>query len=318
MEDKILIWTNPPKSGLCDRLIDFSLMATFARLNNSKFSSKWVPLSTNLNDKAYYHASEENKNGENLILDDSGIHSKFFKEVRYNDYKSENFLKYFTLPENTYIDLDESNLSNLSYYDGYLGGNQSPKLFYEKFIKNGTSKDTFINEFYNLCNGFKPTKKLLDISKIEYIPNLTIHLRREDKVRLTDDSKFALDYRELDMINELTEKTINIFLDKNPNSKILFCSDDYEEKKRWEEKYKNYVIKTPSFDYDYEQTYFDIYVMSISDNILLSQRYSGFSMFSSFINKKNFIYLLKDSQIVERQYSELENFYYYEDWLKIL
>jgi hypothetical protein len=120
------------------------------------------------------------------------------------------------------------------------------------------------------------------------------------------------------MINELTEKTINIFLDKNPNSKILFCSDDDEEKKRWEEKYKNYVIKTPSFDYDYEQTYFDIYVMSISDNILLSQRYSGFSMFSSFINKKNFIYLLKDSQIVERQYSELDNFYYYEDWLKIL
>lgn len=318
MEDKILIWTNPPKSGLCDRLIDFSLMATFAKLNNSKFSSKWVALSTNYDDKVYYHASEENINGENLILDGSGIHSKFFKEVRYNDYKSENFLKYFTLPENTYIDLDESSLPNLSYYDGYLGGNQSPKLFYEKFIKKDISKDTFINEFYNLCNGFKPTKKLLDISKIEFIPNLTIHLRREDKVRLTDDSKIALDYRELDMINELTEKTINIFLDKKPSSKILFCSDDEEEKKIWEEKYKNYVIKTPLFEYDYEQTYFDIYVMSISDNILLSQRYSGFSMFSSFINKKNFIYLLKDSQIVERQYSELDNFYYYEDWLKIL
>ena len=40
MDDKILIWTNPPKSGLCDRLIDFSLMATFAKLNNSKFNSK--------------------------------------------------------------------------------------------------------------------------------------------------------------------------------------------------------------------------------------------------------------------------------------
>jgi hypothetical protein len=58
--------------------------------------------------------------------------------------------------------------------------------------------------------------------------------------------------------------------------------------------------------------------MSISDNILLSQRYSGFSMFASFINKKNFIYLLEDSQIVAKKYSELENFYYYEDWLKTL
>ena len=36
------------------------------------------------------------------------------------------------------------------------------------------------------------------------------------------------------------------------------------------------------------------------------------------VTKNKLIYLLKDSQIVERQYSELENFYYYEDWLKIL
>jgi hypothetical protein len=153
---------------------------------------------------------------------------------------------------------------------------------------------------------------------VDYIPNLTIHLRREDKVRLTDDSKIALDYRELDMINDLTKLTIDSFLEKNPDSKILFCSDDEEEKKRWEENYKNNVIKSPTFEFDYEQTYYDIYIMSISDNILLSQRYSGFSMFSSFINKKNFIYLLKDSQIVGRKYSELENFYYYEDWLKLL
>jgi hypothetical protein len=41
-------------------------------------------------------------------------------------------------------------------------------------------------------------------------------------------------------------------------------------------------------------------------------------MFASFINKKNFIYLLEDSQIVAKKYSELENFYYYEDWLKTL
>jgi hypothetical protein len=318
MDDKILIWTNPPKSGLCDRLIDFSLMATLAKLNNSKFSTKWVPLDTNSGNKAYYHASEKNENGENLILDNSGIHCKLFKEVRYNDYKSENFLKYFTLPEKTYIDLDETNLTNITYYDGYLGGNQSPKLFYEKFVTNGVSEDGFINEFYNLCNGFKPTKKLLDISKVSSIPNLVIHLRREDKVRLTDDSKIALDYRELDVINDLTKKTINTFLEKKPNSKILFCSDDIDEKVKWEQEYKNNIIKTPSFDYDYEQTYYDIYIMSISDNILLSQRYSGFSMFASFINKKNFIYLLKDSQIVERKYSELENFYYYEDWLKTL
>jgi hypothetical protein len=318
MEDKILIWTNAPKSGLCDRLIDFSLLATYARMNNLKFSSRWPTIYTNYHNKSYYHASENNLNGENTILDNSSFHCKFFKEVRYDDYKSENFLRYFTLPENTFIDIDESNFKNIIYFNEYIGGMLSPNNFYEKFFKNTISLNNFISEFYSLCNEYKPTKKLLDISKIEYIPNLTIHLRREDKVRLGNIDNVTLDYRELDNINILTEKAINEFLQKKPNSKILFCSDDKEEKKIWEEKYKNNIIITPNFEFEYEQTFYDIYVMSISDNILLSQRYSGFSMFSSFINKKNYIYLLKDGKIIEKEYYKLENFYYYEDWLNLI
>lgn len=318
MENKILIWTNPPKSGLCDRLIDFSLMATYARLYNSGFSSKWVDLSNNYQDKTYYHASEKNNNGDTLSLDNTGIHCKFFKEVRYKDYKPENFLKYFTLPLNTYINIDETNLSNLWYYDGYIGGSQSPLLFSNNFNLNGHTVEEFTQEFYNVCSEFKPTQKLIEVSKIQEIPNLIIHLRREDKVRLSDDSKIALDYREVDMINDLTKKTIDSFLEKKPNSKIQFCSDDDTERLKWEEMYGEKVIKPPLFEFDYEQTYYDIYIMSLSENILLSQRYSGFSMFSSFINKKNFIYLLKDSQIVQRRYSQLDNIHYYEEWLEKL
>ena len=143
-------------------------------------------------------------------------------------------------------------------------------------------------------------------------------MRREDKIRLTDIDGVVLDYRELSNINVLTENVIDSYLEKNPNDKILFCSDDNDEKIKWEEKYKNNVIIPPIFDYDYEQTYYDTYIMSISDNILLSQRYSGFSMFASFLNKKNFIYLLNDGQITKKRYSDLDNFYYYKDWLKLL
>lgn len=333
MKKTTLIWTESPVSGLCDRLIDFCLMATYARLNNSNFSSVWKPLKKNFGDKSYYHAKENNENGNNLKLDDSGVHCKFFKEVRYDDYKSENFLKYFKLPENTFIEIDKSSLDTILYFNGYIGGSLSPELFYRNFMLNNSiflqnsdhseteekiSYDVFLNEFFKVCSEFKPTEKLIEISNVEIIPDLTIHLRREDKVRLTDDSKYALDYRELNIINSLTEKSINCFLQKNPDSRIIFCSDDEDEKKRWEEIYDKYVIRTPKFEKDIEQTYYDIYIMSISKNILLSQRYSGFSMFASFINKSNFIYLLKDSQITEKKYSELENFFYYEDWLNSL
>jgi hypothetical protein len=178
--------------------------------------------------------------------------------------------------------------------------------------------NTFIETFYTVCNSFKPTKKLIDVSKVDIIPDLTVHLRREDKVRLSILNNHEIDYRELNDLNELTKIVIDSFLEKKPNSKILFCSDDEEEKLKWENMYKDYCLKTPSFEFDFEQTYYDMYLMSISKNVLLSQRYSGFSMFSSFINKNNFVYLLEDSQIVYTKWSELENIYYYKDWLKLL
>ena len=96
----------------------------------------------------------------------------------------------------------------------------------------------------------------------------------------------------------------------------MFENKCEDEKLIFENQYKDNILRTPKFEFDFEQTYYDLYIMSISKNILLSQRYSGFSMFSSFINKNNFIYLMKDSQIVYTKWSELDNVHYYEDWLK--
>ena len=336
MNNNTLIWNNSPLSGLCDRLIDFSLIATYAKLNNSDFSSKWKPLYSNYGDgKSYWLSKEDDDTSlDNLKLDNSGHICKFFKDVRYSDYKHDNFLKYFELPENTFIEKNESGLSNLSYFNGYIGGVESPTTFYQKYVlndnlimsyyspfrtnKSGIDLNTFIETFYTVCNNFKPTKKLIDVSKVDIIPDLTVHLRREDKVRLSKLNNEVIDYRELNDLNELTKIVIDSFLEKKPNSKILFCSDDEEEKLKWENMYKDYCLKTPSFEFDFEQTYYDMYLISISKNVLLSQRYSGFSMFSSFINKNNFVYLLEDSQIVYTKWSELENIYYYKDWLKLL
>jgi hypothetical protein len=322
-----IVWTNSPLSGLCDRLIDFFLIATYCKLNESNFISVWRPLHSNTRDgKSFYQTNENNCDV-----------SKFFKEVRYSDYKHENFLKYFELPKNTLIENHKLNIlsfPNLSYFDGYIGGVESPITFYEKYVvnddrilnpnspfkknKSNITKEEFVKTFYSVCNSFQPTKKLIDVSKVDIIPDLTVHLRREDKVRLSKLNNHEIDYRELNDLNELTKIVVDSFLEKKPNSKILFCSDDEKEKLKWENMYKDYCLKTPLFEFDFEQTYYDMYLMSISKNVLLSQRYSGFSMFSSFIKKNNFVYLLEDSQIVYTKWSELENIYYYKDWLKLL
>ena len=320
-----ILWTNSPLSGLCDRLIDFFLIATYSKLNESNFISVWKPLHTNTRDGKSSYQTNEN---DNQI-------SKFFKEVRYSDYKHENFLKYFQLPKNTLIENKKevlTSISNLSWFDGYIGGVESPITFYENYVANDNvifknnspfkknksdiTKEEFIKTFYSVCNSFQPTKKLIDVSQIDTVPDLTIHLRREDKIRLSKFNHELIEYSELNDLNESTKLVIDSFLDKNPNANLFFCSDNEDEKLIFENQYKDNILRTPKFEFDFEQTYYDLYIMSISKNILLSQRYSGFSMFSSFINKNNFIYLMKDSQIVYTKWSELDNVHYYEDLLK--
>jgi hypothetical protein len=248
-----------------------------------------------------------------------------------------NFLKYFELPKNTLIENYKLNIlsfPNLSYFDGYIGGVESPITFYEKYVandnrilndnspfkknKSNITKEEFVRTFYSVCNSFQPTKKLIEISKIDVIPDLTIHLRREDKIRLSKFNGELIDYRELNDLNDVTKLVIDSFLEKKPNAKLLFCSDNEEEKLKFENQYIENIIKTPTFEFDFEQTYYDLYIMSISKNILLSQRYSGFSMFSSFINKNNFVYLLEDGQIIHTKWSELENICHYKDWLELI
>jgi hypothetical protein len=212
-----IVWTNSPLSGLCDRLIDFFLIATYCKLNESNFISVWRPLHSNTRDgKSFYQTNENN-----------GEISKFFKEVRYSDYKHENFLKYFELPKNTLIENYKLNIlsfPNLSYFDGYIGGVESPITFYEKYVandnrilndnspykknKSNITKEEFVRTFYSVCNSFQPTKKLIEISKIDVIPDLTIHLRREDKIRLSKFNGELIDYRELNDLNDVTKLVI--------------------------------------------------------------------------------------------------------------
>ena len=56
-----IVWTNSPLSGLCDRLIDFFLIATYCKLNESNFISVWRPLHSNTRDgKSFYQTNENN------------------------------------------------------------------------------------------------------------------------------------------------------------------------------------------------------------------------------------------------------------------
>lgn len=290
MTKKKLIWPNSSLSGLCDRLIDLHLMAALAEILDRQLILEWKK-TTELND----------------------FQRVTWSSARQLDYLVENFTRYFYLPRNIrFVKLISDEIDDSCvFFNHYLGGVYSPKTFFDKYCGNFCTYESFENIYYKKINEFKPTSKLLDLIGILPEINISVHLRRGDKV--TSDPDFVqIHTTELSDLEILTGKCFSDQLSKyqprNPN--VFICSDSELAKKSFIENNCSScnVIDINNQFYDYEKTYIDIFLLSISDVIILSQRHSNFSLFSSLINKKKLIYLYESKLIGDGAYKNCERY----------
>jgi hypothetical protein len=279
-----IYWTHSTESGLCDRLIDLTLMSTYAKIKKSNLYLNWKIVHS----------------GQKYLWDINDGITKEWDEVRYRDYLYENLKQYLNLPDNIHIGQGTYN----EIFPYYLGGVHSPYSFYMQFLKNKVTIEEFVNTYFSVISEFSPTEKLNKLIEDVTIPNLSVHLRRRDKIRMDTDGG-SLHPKELDDLNKMTILFIDNFISKNKNTKIFFCSDDEDVLNMFTEKYSNNVIKPPSFNNTIEKTYFDIILLSKSSNILMSQKHSNFSLFSSLLGKTNLYYLYEDCMLTRNGFNHL-------------
>lgn len=288
------IWGNSTKSGLCDRLIDLFIIASLSKLFNKELYLLW----------------EEQPNND--------LQKLIWNNIRFDDYKIENVIQYFNFPSIIHFiskEELENKINNKSeediLYNIYLGGIYSPFTFYDKFINKKYNKNNYINIFKNLINQFKPTKKLLNL--IKNIPKnlISVHLRRTDKSSklISAEESQGIDINDMDELNNKTMELINKFILYN---NYYFSSDCIDTKKYYENIYSNHNIINYDINIPYEQTYVDIYLMSKSKYIILSQRHSSFSLFCSLINNAKLIYFYEDSILHNNLYYNFNNIIKYE------
>lgn len=283
-----ILWTSSPSSGLCDRLIDISLMSTYAKIKNSNLFFNW-----------------ETVHNGNVYSWNDGQDNKSWDNIRYEDYKYENLINYFILPKNLYVNQHSNENEKFSVY---LGGTFSPLTFYNSFIDKNLNFDYFINEFFGVMSEFTPTKILEELTDNIEFPDVSIHLRRKDKIRIDNDDH-STNYKELDNLNNMTIRLVESIIVENPKIKIYFCSDDLNEKNKYNEIFKKNTIEFKHENYNVSDTYVDIMILSNSKLIIMSQKHSNFSIFSSLMNKTKLIYFYDDCPIVNNGYSELGFFY---------
>jgi len=270
------------KSGIGDRMMDIILMYTFANFIDTKLYLNWSD-------------SERMLMGDKTNLPSIIRHEK--TSYRSRDFKFNNFTKFFELPNdiNFVSEFEIIKLSKLkdtiNFYD-YLGMQYSPHAFLDKYQLNLSLEVKQI--FYEtLMNNFHLIKfKNIPIDIINLFVNneiTAIHLRRSDKVIVNPD-KESISIDEVENLDKITEAFCNYLISKGKKN-ILFVSDEKEVKLKYFEKFKNKCNAIIINVDEVLQTYIDLYCLAHSESILMSQKFSAFSLFASCINQTKLYYI---------------------------
>lgn len=266
--------------------MDIILMNTFSNCLNANLYLNWC-------------------DSEKMLM---GEKTNIYSILRYQKtpYRTEDFkFKYF----NNFIDLpNDINIvsefeiikliklkDTIKFYD-YLGMQFTPYTFLDKYQPNLNLQEKQI--FYNkLMYNFRQIKfknipqDIFNLFKNTKI--IVIHLRGSDKVVNTVEESnvcYGIPINELENLDKITEKFCNYFISKGEKN-ILFVSDEKEIKLKYYEKFKdkcNAIILNVD---EISQLYIDLYCLAHANCILLSQKFSAFSLFASCINQTNLYYI---------------------------
>jgi hypothetical protein len=241
------------RSGYGDRMLDLFVISILTKLYNTTSKIKWIPFE-----------------GQNFAE---------FPSWRFKDTHIENFIKFFKLP--SYIELVSNDTNEQTKFNEYLGGVISPSLFYSKYLQNNIDNTLYKEVINNVKNDFS-------IRVDDYIhnkPYVTVHLRRTDKLKgicvtqinlSSDDTLEILDQKTLQSIEILKEKGYTDF---------YLASDSYETKSSYTLKLNamGLTVINPHNKYDLLESYYDTWIMKSSSLIIVSTKYSTYSLFNALL-----------------------------------
>lgn len=243
-----LFWTQPTISGLGDRIIDIIYLLSFARIKKQKLCFYWPEFKMKTID-----ASHRKKD---ILLDNIRQYINFPYDVVFNEMPCDH-----------------------EKYDSYLGAGADTRGFYQRF-KDHCSFAEYERSYKSVVKDI--TFKDPILSYINTLPEkfISFHIRRTDKVRPDTHDGCFITNNELSGLNQLTHKAIKFYIEEGYNDFFL-CSDADESKSEFIEhlqKENKNILTIPNNLEKWQQTFYDLAIMSKSKEIIISQRYSSFSI----------------------------------------
>lgn len=285
---KVCIWKNTNKSGIGDKLQDILLVLAYSRYHNcDKLLMSWK-----------------------TIKQHNNIRPKF----RDNDQKFNVINKYIKFPNDLVINDSFSNYKSKIEFKDYLGGIYSKKTFLIKYKLDAEKYyeiyDNIIDDFIFISNEHFNTIDTID--KVDKF--IAVHLRRCDKVRDNEknaNAALGVTNTMLKKLNVSTEAVIDKYIENGYNN-IAFISDSEEERDKYISLYKDKcdILDVKGDLESGEQTYIDLYILIKADTIIMSQRWSNFSVIASILGKNKLIYF--DDQFIKQYKYDSKNYISYQ------
>jgi hypothetical protein len=262
-------WTKPTGSGLCDRIYDLLFLAAYARLKKARIVMEWEHFDIQPIDVEHRRMD--------ILLHNVQAHINFPREIVFSkDMACDDTFDFAIGAGAAYPELHAAHASFCTWEEFKASIDD---------VKKDFTFCTMISEY-------------LDIIPERFA---SIHVRRGDKVRTTPHDGRFITVDELDRLNELTYKAIDYLAPRF--SAFFLCGD--EDKKI--EPFKDYIqtkgcstFSLPPME-KWVSTYFDIAVMTKSEFIVTSQRFSTFSLVPSLlgIGQTQTVYEMEEGGLYE-------------------
>jgi len=250
-----LIVTNFCKSGLGDRLLDIFVLSIYAKLEKRDLIIKWEDFNDN---------------------------DELKPKWRYEDTKLENIVQFFKLPGFIKLQYNDPIINSADIqFDKYLGGEYSPYKFYNCFLKDKFSINLFEETLHNIKNEYDINQKLNFSNELL----CTVHLRRTDKLRgnhfasISESDLEELDYNTIKAIIKAKELGFKYF---------YLSSDCLETKNRYSKILADLSLEqiNPKNNNNIIESYFDYMIMNSSSLLIVSMKYSTFSLSNALLFNK--------------------------------
>lgn len=231
---------------------------------------------------------------------DYNAHSKQAPEWRSKDTNLEAFLSFFKLPASLRLHRSYRPRGHTILIKQYFGGTVSPHALLNKIQMPNVQVEDLKKEFSLQVPLYTPPN-----------PYAVLHLRRSDKVRQIDIDEGMIHQSELDFLDQETKLAIRSCGFRT----FYIASDDIKCKNEYTDflTSRGYEVLDPPNIHNLLPSYFDTWMMFSSSLIVVSMRYSNFSLFPALFRNIPLCTVLPPDRYYEIGFQHHANITYYKD-----